>query len=474
MLTSILYIEYKKGSEHSNADSLSRLPLPHQPAKVPIPGELLLLMNTINASPVLAKHIKSWTARDPVLSKVLEMVREGWTTGSVSEELSPYFHRSEELSTEGGCVLWGRRVVIPPQGRSQVLQELHESHPGISRMKSLARSFVWWPGMDDDIVQLVQGCVECQGNQKLPAKSPLQPWEWPEQPWTRLHVDYAGPFLGRMYLIVVDAYSKWLEVLPVVNATSHTTIDRLRSLFATHGLPELLVSDNGTAFTSEEFRVFLSNNGIRHARVSPYHPASNGLAERAVQTFKQGMRKCNIGTLEERLSRFLLNYRITPHSTTGQSPAELLMGRRIRSRLDLLRPDVPKEVRKNQERQKTAHDSHCKQQKFVVGDLVLARDFTQMSQKWNHGVVESVLGPLTYLIKLPDGSVIRRHADHVRRRCQNDSHVVTAPSILSDLATPGPSVQTSTPTGAVHHGPVTVRRSGRIRQPPDRYRDHYL
>ena len=144
MLSAYQYtIEYKKGSEHSNADSLSRLPLPHQPAKVPLPGELVLLMNTINASPVLAKHIKSWTARDPVLSKVLEMVREGWTTGSVSEELSPYFHRSEELSTEGGCVLWGRRVVIPPQGRSQVLQELHESHPGISRMKSLARSFVW-------------------------------------------------------------------------------------------------------------------------------------------------------------------------------------------------------------------------------------------------------------------------------------------------------------------------------------------
>ena len=117
-------------------------------------------------------------------------------------------------------MLWGHRVVIPPQGWSQVLQELHESHPGISRMKSLARSFVWWPGMDDDILQ---GCVECQGNQKLPAKSPLQPWEWPEQPWTRLHVDYAGPFLGRMYLIVVDAYSKWLEGLPVVNATSHTT-----------------------------------------------------------------------------------------------------------------------------------------------------------------------------------------------------------------------------------------------------------
>ena len=259
-------------------------------------------------------------------------------------------------------------------------------------MKSLARSFVWWPGMDDNIAKLVQECAECQENQRMPARSPLQPWEWPKQPWSRLHVDYAGPFLGRMYLIVMDAYSKWLEVLPVVNATFRTTIEKLRSLFATHGIPELLVSDNGTAFTSEEFRVFLTVNGIRYARVSPYHPASNGLAERAVQTFKQGMRKCNVGTLEERLARFLLNYRITPHSTTGQTPAELLMGRRIRSRLDLLHPDVSKEVRVSQERQKAGHDSHCKTQSFVVGDSVLARDFTNTPWKWINDFIEAVLG----------------------------------------------------------------------------------
>ena len=147
-----------------------------------------------------------------------------------------------------------------------------------------------------------------------------------------------------MFLIVVDAYSKWLEVKPVSSATFSVTIEQLRSIFSTHGLPEVLVTDNGTSFTSVEFQEFMKNNGINHVKSAPYHPDSNGLAERAVQTFKGSMKKCSPDTLNTQLVRFLFRYRITPHPTTGVAPAELLLGRIPQSHLDLLKPSLTEKV----------------------------------------------------------------------------------------------------------------------------------
>ena len=111
--------------------------------------------------------------------------------------------------------------------------------------------------------------------------------------------------------------------------TSTATIEKLREMFATHGLPATLVSDNGSNFTSSEFKEFMKKNGIKHIKVPPYHPASNGLAERAVRIFKEGYEKMEDGSVQTKLSRFLLSYRTTPHSTTGVPPAELLMKRRL-------------------------------------------------------------------------------------------------------------------------------------------------
>ena len=152
-------------------------------------------------------------------------------------------------------------------------------------MKMLARSVVWWPGMELDLEEQVKNCNDCQINQKTPKQAPLHPWEWPACPWTRLHIDHAGPFLG------VDSHSKSLEVVPVPSTLSSYTIVALHHMFAKHGLPQVIVSDNGTAFTSQEFKTFVKNNGIQHVTTAPYHPASNGMAERAVQTFKLGLKK---------------------------------------------------------------------------------------------------------------------------------------------------------------------------------------
>ena len=145
--------------------------------------------------------------------------------------------------------------------------------------------------MDTDLEQKMCQCSPCQENGKSPPEAPLQSWEWPHKPWVRLHLDYAGPFFGKMFLITIDAHSKWMEAFPMKMSTSSATIEKLRIAFATHSVPEIVVTDNGSNFTSEELEDFLKQNGIRHIRTPPYHPASNGLAERVVQTFKEGMKK---------------------------------------------------------------------------------------------------------------------------------------------------------------------------------------
>ena len=114
-------------------------------------------------------------------------------------------------STQDGCLMWGTRVVIPKAGREQVLKLLQEGHPGILRMKRIARGMVWWPNIDANIERKVQDCEPCQLTQKSPATAPLHPWEWSNRPWSRIHIDHAGPFMGKTFLVLVDAHSKWMD-----------------------------------------------------------------------------------------------------------------------------------------------------------------------------------------------------------------------------------------------------------------------
>ena len=377
----------------------------------PKPYDTVLLMERLDASLVTAAQIKSWTERDPYLSKVRKLVMEGWTETIGDEQFKPYATRKDELSVEDGCVLWGTRVVVPPQLRSRVIDELHEGHPGIGKMKSFARSYVWWPGVDADLEEKVRKCLVCQTNQKSPAKSAMHPWEWPEKPWARLHIDHAGPVLGKTLLIIVDAHSKWIDAHIVSSTSSAATIEKLRMTFATHGLPQTVVSDNGTAFTSSEFQEFMRGNGIEHLRSTPYHPSSNGLAERAVQTVKTGVHKL-VGTLEVRLSRFLFKYRVTPQATTGIAPAELLMGRRLRTHLDLLYPTVKERVQRRQRHQKENRERHPRTVSFHPGDRVMGRNFAA-GPRWLPGTVLECEGNTAVQIKMDDGRIWRRHLDHV-------------------------------------------------------------
>lgn len=134
-----------------------------------------------------------------------------------------------------------------------------------------------------------------------PSTAPLHPWEWPEKPWTRLHVDYAGPFLGKMSLVLIDSHSKWMDVYLMNTSTLYATIEKLQHSFSVMELPQTLFSDNATCLTSTEFTSFMKQNGIQHVTSAPFHPSLNGLAERAVQTLKEGMRKMQGPSIETKV-----------------------------------------------------------------------------------------------------------------------------------------------------------------------------
>ena len=230
-------------------------------------------------------------------------------------------------------------MVVPPPAQQKVFEVLHSTHPGISWMKGLARSFVWWPEIDAAIEQRIKNCVMCQESQKSPAKAPLHLWDWPEHPWSWVHVGYTGPIDNHMFLTLVDAHSKWLEVIPVRSATTTITIDKLQTIFATHGVPEMLVTDNGTVFTSHEFREFAQRNAIPHVTTSPYHSSCNGLAEELYRLSRLPTRKMTSGPTKKKVAQILFHYHLTLHLSAGCSPAKLIMDRRPCSLLD---PTIPK------------------------------------------------------------------------------------------------------------------------------------
>ncbi|XP_049524984.1 uncharacterized protein K02A2.6-like [Dermacentor silvarum] len=297
-----------------------------------------------------AHRITQCTRSDPTLARVQRWVVNAWPHGKLEEEFKPFVRRQHELSEYRGCLLWGCRAVVPNQARSHVLELLHSTHPGIVRMKALARSTVWWPGIDGDIEKKVRACQRCQETRPEPPRARLHPWEYAKNPWSRIHIDFAGPFQGTVFLLVVDAHSKWLKVFPLKSMSSATVCRKLRALFAVHGVPDTVVSDNGTAFCSEEFQVFMRDNQIRHVRVAPYHPSSNGQVERMVQETKQVLRRMSGGDMDTKLARFLLSQHVLPHSTTGKSPAEMLMGRRLHTALDKLHPDLLGEMMDKQKK----------------------------------------------------------------------------------------------------------------------------
>ena len=244
-------VEYKRSKEHGNADGLSRLPLPPQ---LDQDEREVFRVSFVDALAVTAAEIASETTKDPVLSQVYHYVMEGWPRQGVSEQMRPLYQRREQLATNQGCLLWGMRVVVPTKLQSRILSELHFMHPGVVKMKLLARSYVWWHKIDQDI-EVVRTCENCAAQRSLPPKAPLHSWPWTNRPMQRIHIDYAE-IEGYQVLVIIDIHSKWIEAIPLRTATAATTIDALRRFFASFGLPEEIISDNGPQFVAIEFVTF--------------------------------------------------------------------------------------------------------------------------------------------------------------------------------------------------------------------------
>ena len=268
-------------------------------------------------------------------------------------------------------------------------------------------------------------------------------------------------------LLIMDAHSKWLDVYIVNSPTTAATVEKLRITFSTHGLPEIIVSDNGSVFTSQEFKVFVKKNGIMHVTSAPYHPSTNGLVERAVQTFKQGMSKLRDGTVQTKLSRFLFSYRNTPHTTTGETPMWLRWGKGARSHLDLLHPSIASRVEKAQGRMVQQHDKHTRSRALAEDDTVLARNYSGLP-KWLPGTIIEETGPVSTKVQLDDGAIVRRHHDQPIPRQEtpqlNEEQITPEPDGVPE-ATETASAQVECTPGR----PGERRYPTRQRRPPDRF-----
>ena len=485
-------IQFKPTQKHANADGLSRLPVEVKTNCTEDDIETALFnIGQIDCLPVTAQQVQKATAKDVILSRVFQYTKNGWPA-VVDDSLQVYFNKRQEITLEGGCLLWGIRVIVPEKLQKKVLEELHMDHLGIVRMKSKARSYVWWPGVDSDIERVVRSCLSCQTVRNTAPVAPLHPWLWPTKPWRRVHIDFAGPFLNKMFLLLIDAHSKWPEIIEMTSTTASRTVDELRRLFATYGLPEQVVTDNGPQFIAQEFSTFMKLNGIKHIKSSPYHPASNGAVERLVQTFKKAMTaKCHKGvSVSQQLSSFLLSYRTTPHSTTNVTPAELFMNRSLRTRLDLIQPKVESSVNTAQGRQKASHDRKAKETQYVIGQNVMVKNFRNGPQ-WLPGVLVEQLGTLTFLVQLDNGMFWRRHVDQLRQLedsprnvtlPESTSEATSTETFYSDVDTEtsaNDSDTTSSPeapeanqsqTGTSVAASATARRyPTRVRRPPKRY-----
>ncbi|XP_059046825.1 uncharacterized protein K02A2.6-like [Achroia grisella] len=412
-------IKYRPGKLIGNADSLSRWTMPNTSAlKEEDLREVLLLDEQPEGWDLDVTRIAGETKKDTILQKAMFHILHGWPRSCPDPDLEPFWSRREALSLSKGCLLWSNRVIIPKALQSKVLDLLHAPHAGVVQTKSYARGYVWWHDMDRHIERVVSECVHCQQVRNNPPKDP-QTWIPSEKPWGRVHIDFAGPFQGKTFLVLVDSYSKWFEAEIVPSMSSETVISVLRKIFAAQGLPEILVSDNGRAFTSDEFNSFLQRNGIKHKYSPPYHPATNGHIERAIQTFKNKLKKLTYAnsniTWSEKLSKTLYHLRTVPNST-NKTPAEILNGRRYRTAISNLHPScVPDDAQNQLE----AAANRVPNRIFKKNQAVLIRVY-ESGQKWLRATIVDIEGPSTYRVRTEDGEIHRRHADQILARGSKD------------------------------------------------------
>lgn len=404
---------------------------------------------------------------------MLGFIRYGWPEyiEKVPASTRHFYHMRGELSEFDGLVIRGKRIVIPIAMREFILDKIHDWHQGLAKCRERANQSVWWPKMSGDIATKVQQCEFCRENKNTQRKEPLMPSELPSRPWEKIAVDLCE-LKKQNYLVVSDCYSRYLEILHMPTTTSSQIVAKLKSVFARWGIPEILVSDNAANLVSAEMRQFCNDYDFVHVTSSPHFPQSNGHAERAIQLAKGIVR-------QEYPLLALMTYRATPCSSTGASPAELLMGRKLRTVLptlqDNLKPRWPDEdIIKQADAAAKLKQAYYYNRRNGVKILppLSPRDAVLLKldgqKQWTtRAVVQNTFStPRSYIVETGHGDCYRRNRRHLMAipnphtpAGQSHDHVASEEVMDTELAraTDTPAIPTQ--------GTGTITRSGRVSKP---------
>ena len=251
------------------------------------------------------------TEEDADLEKLQQYIQHGWPSDRKSCHPSAieFWNYRDELSQIEGIILKGEKIFVPKSLRDQMLIKIHEGHMGMEKSQQRAREVLFWPGMSRDIQTHISSCQICLTKAPSNPKEPLQSHPIPSRPWQHLASDLFT-WNNRQFIVTVDYYSRFFEIDELLATTSTAIIRKLSAHFARHGIPELLITDNGPQFGSVEFESFTENFDFRHVTSSPGYPQSNGLAEKTVQTAKRILTKCAADGSSP--LKALLAYRSTP------------------------------------------------------------------------------------------------------------------------------------------------------------------
>ena len=434
-------IKYIPGKEITLADALSRV---NPCAGDEIKGLQITVHEihaALNASPMRIKAIKEATAEDLLLQQIAGIITKGWPEHRTlcPKELLPFWNYRDELYIEDGILLKGERIIIPEILKEEALKQLHCAHQGAEKCKLRARGSVFWVNINKDIDEMVKACTVCQTYRYSHTKEPLIPHDIPKRPWHKLGTDLFH-FSNNTYLLLADYGSKFPILRKLNSTTSAGVIEHMKMIFSEHGIPEILMSDNGPQFSSSEFRDFAAKYGFDHVTSSPMYPQSNGFIERTVQTVKNTMKKC----LESRtdLHMALLCLRATPITSDIPAPCMSLNNRMYKTNIPTASRAVnywnPDNLQKRLDTQKDYHDKGARELVPLIPDQPI-RIQDPVDKTWSPGkVVRAADAPRSFNVEdTQSGVVYRRNRRHL--------HPVPNPGSSTEKTSDPPSDTSSTP-----------------------------
>ena len=417
-----LHVTYTPGKFMHTADALSRGTVRDQSVKTSSAQEEELevyvdsILHSLPVSDRKMKLIAQETQRDPQLQLLAEVICEGFpeTRAESPTPITAYWNVRSELSISDGLVLKNNRIVILTALRKEMLQKVHTGHLGIVKCQDRAKQFMFWPGMNAEITEMVNACATCTKHRPKQASEPLNPHPITNYPWEKIGVDLCV-YNGVNYLVMCDYYSNYPEVCRLQSVSSQSVINAMKYVFSSQGIPKIVFSDNGPQFSSGEFREFARSYDFQHQTSSPLYPKSNGLVEKAVGIVKNLLKKSADDGTDFHMS--LLVYRTTPIHD-GKSPAEILNnGRILRANLPIAdsclgnnSAESLKQIKVQKKlKQKYYHDRSVKKlPPLTPGQTIRLRDTND--KRWeNRGMVLKQVAPRSYLIRTESGHVYRRN-----------------------------------------------------------------